>query len=527
MRRRGLAIPLLSLAVAACGGDDAQSVADAVAAFLPPSQLPPVSLPSPFAPGCDVIASGGAASYVNAEVEPSFAINPLNPDNVIGVWQQDRWSNGGAHGVVSAASLDGGTSWAIGQATFSRCSGGSAGDGGDYARATDPWVSFGPDGIAYWMALAFFVPDVPNAMRVARSTDGGLSWDTPVSLIVDTGGEFNDKNAVTADPFTAGYAYAVWDRLDNNDRGPAWFSRTTDGGVSWETSRILYDPGVGAQTIGNQVVVLPDGTLVNLLTEITASNTAVLEVVRSTDQGVNWSVPTQVAQLLAIGAVDPQSGTPIRDGGILAEITVGPTGTLYVGWQDSRFSGGARDGIALSMSVDGGLSWTTPVQVNRVPGTQAFTPALAVAPDGTLGVTYFDFRDNTGADSLPTGYFLATTTDGVSWTERRVAADFDITSAPFAGGWFLGDYQGLKADDNGFALFFVTTNRGSVNRTDVRFTRLPAAVPAPVAKALGVYPAGEAPAVRMTPEWSARLADKVERSRHHFPDRDIPRYLRR
>ena len=89
------------------------------------------------------------------------------------MWQQDRWSNGGAQGLLSAFSSDGGQTWATRQAPFSRCSGGNAANGGDYARATDPWVSFGADGAAYWMAMV--ITDLPSGgevtgMRVSRSS---------------------------------------------------------------------------------------------------------------------------------------------------------------------------------------------------------------------------------------------------------------------------------------------------------------------------------------------------------------------
>src|SRR5438132_7295303 len=63
-----------------------------------------VSGPSPFA-GCTV-GSGTGINYLNSEVEPYLAINPANPTNFIGVWQQDRWSNGGALGLVAGSSFD-------------------------------------------------------------------------------------------------------------------------------------------------------------------------------------------------------------------------------------------------------------------------------------------------------------------------------------------------------------------------------------------------------------------------------------
>src|SRR5262245_8387120 len=40
--------------------------------------------------------------YLNSEVEPQIAVDPTNLNHVVAVWQQDRWSNGGARGVVPA-----------------------------------------------------------------------------------------------------------------------------------------------------------------------------------------------------------------------------------------------------------------------------------------------------------------------------------------------------------------------------------------------------------------------------------------
>ena len=49
--------------------------------------------------------------FPNSEVEPWVDVNPMNPDNIVGSVQQDRWSNGGARGLVAAASFNGGTTW--------------------------------------------------------------------------------------------------------------------------------------------------------------------------------------------------------------------------------------------------------------------------------------------------------------------------------------------------------------------------------------------------------------------------------
>src|SRR5438094_9939125 len=66
--------------------------------------------PSPFA-GCTAGATPGSVLYPNAEEEPWVDVNPTNPQNLIAVWQQDRWSDGGAHGLVTAVTHNGGASW--------------------------------------------------------------------------------------------------------------------------------------------------------------------------------------------------------------------------------------------------------------------------------------------------------------------------------------------------------------------------------------------------------------------------------
>jgi hypothetical protein len=120
----------------ACGGGGS--------ATSPPTTPPPtsaplarVSQPSRFPANCDGVASNGTL-YVGAVVEPYLAVNPTSPANLIGAWQQNRWSSGGSQGLMIGASFDGGATWMLSQAATSRCTGGNAANGGDYARASDP-----------------------------------------------------------------------------------------------------------------------------------------------------------------------------------------------------------------------------------------------------------------------------------------------------------------------------------------------------------------------------------------------------
>lgn len=433
-----------------------------------------VSDATPFAPDC---APLNGTLYSNAEVEPYLAINPTNPQNVVGVWQQDRWSNGAARGLMTGVSFDGGRTWERQAVPYTRCSGGNSNNGGDYERASDPWVTFGPTGVAWQSALSVsgtnFTSGSRSAITVSRSDDGGRTWSTPQPLIADGEQFFNDKEAIAADPTDARYVYVAWDRLRRGGGGPAYFARTADGGATWEEARNVFDPGNAAQTLNNIPIVAADGALLLFFTRIdvvAGRNVPTLQLMRSANKGMTWGAPTQIAALQSVGTRDPENGTTVRDAALLGSIAAGPNRQLAVVWQDARFSGGARDGIALSRSMDGGLTWSLPVQVNRAAGVQAFIPTVAFRADGTLGVSYFDFRNNTqDTGTLPTDYWLATSADGITWREAHVAGPFDYAVAPFANGLFIGDYMALGVRGSEFLPFFATTNSGEIgNPSDIR-----------------------------------------------------------
>jgi hypothetical protein len=504
---------------AACGGGGSTP---APAPPPPPSSgdvVAQTSASSPFASNCDGVAANGSL-YINAEVEPSLAVNPINPANLVGAWQQDRWSNGGARGVLLGVSQDGGHTWSTAMVPFSRCTGGDAANGGDFERATDPWISFSPSGIAYALALVFsgqtLAPGSSSAMRAARSVDAGVSWSAPQTLIVDGAQFFNDKGSITADPTDARYVYAVWDRLTNANQSATMFVRSTDGGITWETARAIYDPGASNQTIGNIIVVLPDGTLENVFTEFDAAPGAAasLRAIRSTNRGLTWSAPIQIADELSIGAYDPNTGAAIRDGSDLCSVTVDTAGVIYVVWQDARFSGGLRDGVAMSRSTDGGLNWTAPVQINAAPATQAFVPVVQVRADGVVGVTYFDFRNNTSdTRTLLTDYWIVSSTNASAWTELHVTGPFDLDIAPQAGGLFLGDYQSLGSVGTTFLPFFAKTNSGDLsNRTDIFIAFSPMASQSSGAS-MHIASAGPSKASVLNADWQRRIDDNIGRVR--------------
>ena len=446
-----------------------------------------VSGPSPYA-SCTVGGGPGATNFTNAEVEPYVAVNPASKTNLIGVWQQDRWSDGGAHGLVAGFSADGGATWGETTLPFSACAGGLG-----YERASDPWVSFGPDGTAYAVSISFNESNNNNAVAAATSHDGGKTWGNLSVLIADNAPNFqffNDKESVTADPVRAGVAYVVWDRLESPNanpdaelhtaafRGPAMFAETTNGGKTWSSPRVIVNTPSRQQTIGNQIVADPrNGTLYDFFDLISPPfNVTAFKVafIKSTDGGATWTKPKMIADLRTVFVSDPNTGQAIRTGDIIPEPAIDPaTGQLYVVWQDSRFTGGHFDEVALSTSTDRGASWSAPIQVNaNTPSSRpGFTPTIRVSSSGTVGVSFYDFRNlTTETTTLPTDYwFVDSTNHGASFgNEVHLAGPFDMLTAPNAGGFFVGDYEGIDTSSTTFDPFFVQANSGNTsNRTDV------------------------------------------------------------
>jgi len=484
--------------------------------------------PSPFA-GSDADHPEQQDGTVtqNSEVEPMLVVNPVNPLNIVVTYQQDRWSNGGARGDVVATSFDGGQTF-----TVVPVPGITSTTGGPFLRGTDPWLSFAANGDLYVSSLLLSGNPTQgftgNAVAINKSTDGGLTWGAPTLLDNQTDPNvlFEDKESVTVDPRDPNLVYVVWDQanqtLPQNNGGPIFFTRSTDGGNSYEAPQLVRDFGDNRQTVGNLIVVRPDGVLANFyaftvgLPQNPALFRASGRVIFSHDQGQTWGKATKIADFFSraslttdgTGIYDPQTGAPIRAEGFLPVVALDPTnGHLYVVWQDTRFSTPRHshdprqvdptlliDEIAFAASTDGGHSWSKPIKINQTPThiplahRQAFLPAVSVAADGTVAVTYYDFRHNDPqSGKLGTDYFAVfyqptagRITDPESWGPelRLTDATFDLHLAPGVeggqlspSGFFLGDYTGLTTVGNEFvAAFAQASGQESANVFFCRFS---------------------------------------------------------
>ncbi len=456
-----------------------------------------VTSTSPFL-ACDISGQSGT-NYPNTELEPFVAVDPNDGNHIVATYQQDRWSNGGARGIAASTTSNGGVSWTQATPPFSECAGGTAANGGDFERASDPWATFAPNGDAYFISLSvnFFTDQPDSGILVSKMPNGSSSWSAPTTLVRDRSDVapflFNDKESITADPFDPNFVYAVWDRSrfpsdqagfnaqhSFSFRGDTIFSRTTNGGASWEPARAILAPKSSKFSIGNIISVLPDGTLVDIFdNEQGSGNNAPgfdIEAIRSSDQGQHWSGRIIVAPERAVAVVDPDTGAGIRAGAGLPDIAadLNPSspgyGNLYAVWADSFGTGNGGsakkkyDRVVFTMSSDGGLHWTPLSVISQSPaGVQAFTPMVAVAQDGTVGVTYYDFRNNDAAPGLPTDDWFVhchPSTDcknGANWTETHVAGPFDMENAPIARGFFTGDYEGLATSGDDFLALFAQT----------------------------------------------------------------------
>lgn len=470
-----------------------------LAACSPGDTNPPVvrSTPEPISPytlshggSCVHLPAHPLPPYNNVQVshdtylahsEPMLAENPANPLNLVG---GSKFFTDPAHYAFQIGyytSFDGGCTWTD-EGVFP-----------GFARqetTSDISFAFGRHNDVYALVLNSG-PKGESGISVLTSTDGGKTFGLPVSVFDDPSGRtFSDKPWIAVDTTSgphSGNVYVAW----SYDHGPACgdgnscseelaFARSTDGGKTFApfqliegsapfcTNRTPIHPAGSTKCDAAQgitPVVLPDGTIAVAFPYIDLMSDSIptrLLVTTSPDGGMTWTSPVLIATIHDIAGHFPPER--YRNLSLPAFACDPRTGQLYITWSDK----GPRDAdILLSTSTDHGQTWSAPLRVNDDPlddGVNQFQPQLAVAPDGVVSISFFDTRLDPRHRFID--IFLAQSTNhGTSFLKNiRVttqtwdpAVDAPIDSY---GQQFIGDYQGLAADNAFVHPFWNDTRTG-------------------------------------------------------------------
>jgi hypothetical protein len=365
--------------------------------------------------------------------EPAIAVNPANPQQVVGVFQDN---------VHADYSQDAGHTWHPAENV----------DPKNYKVSGDVSVAFDNLGHAFVCYIAFDKLGTfnywahgatRNGIFVRRSLDGGKTWEAehnPVAEQTSSPGiPFEDKPWIVADNTKSRYAgnlYVGWTRWTLTD-SQIVLSRSTDDGKTWSPPvEIDAHPGLPRDDNGTAEgfagVVGPDGKLYAIW-----SQDDEIMLTTSRDGGKTFSHARPIIHtapiMFAIQTLERANGFP--------QIAIDPkTKRLYVTWSDYR--NGDLD-VFLATSGDGGKHWEAPVRANNDPvhnGAEQFFQWLAVDPtDGSIDVVFYDRRgDPANRKQI---VVLARSTDG-----GHSFSNYAWTDEPFeAGGVFFGDYSGIAA----------------------------------------------------------------------------------
>jgi hypothetical protein len=386
----------------------------------------------------------------DAANEPSIAVNPLNPANMVIAWRQfDSVSSNFRQGGW-AYTFDAGRHWTfpgvLTPGTF----------------RSDPVVDVDAQGVFYYQSLkGNFLMDT------FMSTNGGVSWGAPVAsyggdknwLVVDRTGGIGDGNL-----------YGIWQRFAACC-GTNVLTRSVTGGTTWQTPvPVAKWPTFGTLAVG------PDGTLFAAGVDGTTSqNFNVFVVARSKDAKDPGVTPTFDGRVVEMGGYmqlggGPNPGGLLGQGNVAVDHSTGPTrGNVYLLASVGTEQTFDPLDVYLARSTDGGTTWSAPQRVNDdAYGNWQWLAAHAVAPNGRIDVVWFDTRDS-GADNVSRLYYAYSWDGGLHWSPNvAVSPSFDSFV-----GWpqqnKMGDYTTLVSDVSGADVAYAATFNGE---QDVYYLRV-------------------------------------------------------
>ena len=361
---------------------------------------------------------------------------------IVAAAQVGRIFDGGAAGIGFATSTNNGGTWASGTLP-----GITTAAGGSYDRATDPSVAYDA-AHNVWLVSTLALLNTssgPSGVVVltSRSTDGGLSWGSPVVTAAASRRQDFDKNWITCDntptsPFY-GSCYTQFDDFGSGNALKMSYSR--DGGSTWTASKV---PRVGV--IGGQPLVLPNG---NVVVPLDNANETALGYTISTNGGAKFGTALSITSISA--ATDPGN---IRAGALPSAEIAG--GKIYVVWEDCRFRAGCSSNDLVYVTSTNGTTWSAVQRIPIDPVTSTvdhLLPGVAVGGSGdVVSVTYYYFPvTNCGSScELDVGH-VSSTNGGASWSAPTQLA------GPMAMSWLPDTSQGRMVGD------YISSSFGSDN----------------------------------------------------------------
>jgi Neuraminidase (sialidase) len=271
--------------------------------------------------------------------------------------------------------------------------------------------------------LAVRGPDVYLAYHTQQkifasvSHDGGATW-TFDTLVGTTNSSLGVSLPSGGAVDSHGVVYFAWNGVNNPGQAKGtvnlYVTRSTDGGTTWETSRVDVSgapPACGCggwDFWGPQMALGVDArddvyVLWNANHEKYAPQR--VYVARSTDGAKTWSAPVDVS----LAPAGTNAAFP-------ALVALGD-GDVRIAWMDDRkgFDEGSGDPAArwnvwFRASVDGGVTWSDERQLSRY--TPGFAYSLAAPTDGFLQ-PYGDYFELAINDEDKT---VAIWGEGFSWT---------------------------------------------------------------------------------------------------------------
>ncbi|MEM7352881.1 MAG: sialidase family protein [Acidobacteriota bacterium] len=392
-----------------------------------------------------------AARFLDGEVrvttpegaaESAIAINPVNPDLVV------AGTNGPLFGQTMHFSTDGGETWASApNLTGNEC--------------CDPTVAWSSDGTKAYTAT------LGSTVWFYRSGDGGQTWTDLATITpgddrreIGTGGV--DKEYIHVDLFpTSAFLDRIY--LSWHEGNVMFTSYSADRGNTWSAPN-SFGTATNVRGIGSDLVTDKDGNVYHFWP---AFNNPNIWVSKSEDGGDNWNANVEVAATQGsfdwpIPAMDSRFAWIYVSAG--ADLSDGPYGnSLYAAWTDTidPEAAGANNNhthIQVAYSRDGGDTWTvtTPHETDDGDTVDRFNQWLAVGPDGTVYVIFYDTRQDLPGRSDVDLYFSTSTDGAQTWgTPERLTS---VTSMHISNGFEWGDYNGLDIVLNNLIAIY-TDNR--------------------------------------------------------------------